>query len=50
MVALEPTELLRLSKADYERFLAQVVEIDQELGKKAMRRAGETARRLTDGK
>jgi hypothetical protein len=50
VVALEPTELLRLSKADYERFLAQVVEIDQELGKKAMQRAGDSARRLSGGK
>jgi len=49
VVALEPTELLRLSKADYERFLAQVVEIDQELGRKAMKRAGDSARRLTGG-
>jgi Cyclic nucleotide-binding domain len=50
VVALEPTELLRLSKADYERYLTQVVEVDQELGKKAMQRAGDSARRLSGGK
>ena len=49
VVALEPTELLRLSKDDYERYLAQVVEIDQELGEKAAERAGDSARRPTGG-
>jgi hypothetical protein len=46
VVALQPTRLLRLSKDDYERYLAHVVEVDQELGKTAAVRAGEAARRL----
>ena len=46
VVAIEPTRLLRLSKDDYERYLAHVVEVDQELGKTAAVRAGEAARRL----
>ena len=46
VVALEPTELLRLSKADYERYLAEVVEIDQELGETAAARAADSARKL----
>jgi hypothetical protein len=49
VVAVEPTELLRLSKEDYERYLAHVVEVDQELGRTAAGRAGEAARRLLDG-
>jgi CRP-like cAMP-binding protein len=48
VVAVEPTELLRLSKDDYERYLANVVDIDQELGRTAAGRAGEAARRLLD--
>jgi CRP/FNR family cyclic AMP-dependent transcriptional regulator len=46
VVALEPTELLRLSKDDYERYLAEVVEIDQELGETAAARAADSARKL----
>ncbi len=46
VVALQPSRLLRLSKDDYERYLAHVVEVDQELGKTAAVRAGEAARRL----
>jgi hypothetical protein len=37
---------LRLSKDNYEQYLAHVVEVDQELGKTAAVRAGEAARRL----
>ena len=46
VVAVEPTDLLRLSKSNYEQYLAQVVEVDQELGRTAAVRAGEAARRL----
>lgn len=46
VVAVAPTEVFRLSKDDYERYLAHVVEIDQELGRTAAVRAGEAARRL----
>jgi hypothetical protein len=49
VVALEPTELLRLSKADYERFLGQIVEIDQELGETAAERAADSAHKLLGG-
>lgn len=49
VVAMEPTELLRLSKDDYERYLAQIVEIDQELGRTAAGRAVDSARRLLSG-
>jgi len=48
VVAVAPTQLLRLSKDDYERYLAQVVDIDQELGRTAAGRASEAARRLLD--
>jgi len=46
VVALEPTQLLRLSKDDYEQYLSHIVEVDQELGRTAAGRAGEAARRL----
>jgi len=46
VVAISPTRLLRLSKDDYERYLTQIVEVDQELGRTAAVRAGEAARRL----
>jgi len=46
VVAIKPTKLLRLSKDNYEQYLAHVVEVDQELGKTAAVRAGEAARRL----
>ena len=46
VVAMEPTELLRLSKDDYERYLAQVVEVEQQLERTATGRASEAARRL----
>ena len=46
VVAVEQTELLRLSKTNYEQYLAQVVEVDQEVGRTAAVRAGEAARRL----
>ena len=46
VVAIRPTRLLRLSKDDYERYLTQIVEVDQELGRTAAVRAGEAARRL----
>ena len=36
------------TKDDYERYLAQVVDIDQELGRTAAGRASEAARRLLD--
>lgn len=49
VVALEQTELFRLSKADYERYLAQVVEVDQELGRTAAGRAVDSARKLLSG-
>jgi hypothetical protein len=48
VVAVAPTQLLRLSKDDYERYLAHVVDVDQELGRTAATRAGEAARRLLD--
>jgi len=48
VVAVAPTQLLRLSKEDYEQYLANVVDIDQELGRTAAGRAGEAARRLLD--
>jgi hypothetical protein len=48
VVAIAPTQLLRLSKDDYERYLAHVVDIDQELGRTAAGRASEAARRLLD--
>jgi hypothetical protein len=48
VAGVTPTQLLRLSKDDYERYLAQVVDIDQELGRTAAGRAGEAARRLLD--
>ena len=46
VVAVESTSLLRLSKDDYENYLAQVVEVEQELGRTATGRASEAARRL----
>lgn len=46
VVAVEPTELLRLSRADYERYLAQVSEVGGQLGRTAAGRAVEAARRL----
>lgn len=46
VVAVEPTQLLRLSKDDYERYLAHVVEVDHELERTAAGRATEAARRL----
>jgi hypothetical protein len=46
VVALQPTELLRLTKDDYERYLTQVVEVDQELGRTAALRAVDSARKL----
>jgi len=46
VVAISPSRLLRLSKDDYERYLTQIVEVDQELGRTAAIRAGEAARRL----
>jgi hypothetical protein len=46
VVAVKPTKLLRLSKDNYEQYLAHVVEVDQELGRTAAVRAGEAARRL----
>ena len=46
VVAVQPTELLRLSKDDYERYLSQVVEVDRELERTAAGRAAEAARRL----
>lgn len=49
VVALEPTQLLRLSKADYERFLGEIVEIDQELGETAAERAADSAHKLLGG-
>ena len=49
VVALEPTELLRLSKDDYEHYLAEVVEVDQELGETAAERAADSARKLLGG-
>jgi hypothetical protein len=50
VVAVQPTELLRLSKDDYERYLAHVVEVDHELGRTAAGRATEAARRLLSGR
>jgi CRP-like cAMP-binding protein len=48
VVAVAPSQLLRLSKDDYEQYLAHVVDIDQELGRTAAGRASEAARRLLD--
>jgi Cyclic nucleotide-binding domain len=48
VVAVEPTTLLRLSKDDYESYLAKVVEVEQQLGRTAATRAGEAARRVLD--
>jgi hypothetical protein len=46
VVAVESTSLLRLSKDDYENYLAHVVEVEQQLGRTATGRASEAARRL----
>ena len=46
VVALQPTELLRVSKDDYERYLSQVVEVDHELESKAASRAAELMRHM----
>lgn len=46
VVALQPTELLRVTKDDYERYLAQVVEIDHALERTAAGRAAELMRHM----
>ena len=46
VVALQPTELLRVTKDDYERYLAQVVEVDHALESKAASRAAELMRHM----
>ena len=46
VVAMQPTELLRVTKDDYERYLAHVVEIDHELESTAAGRAAELMRHM----